>query len=508
MSDNLFEIFQSHAPADRSAEFLRTGGGRRLTYQDTDEMSGRFAQLFCGLGLRKGDRIAVQVEKSPEALMIYLAALRSGTVLLPLNTAYTASELAYFLGDAEPGLLICDPRRLETLQPIAALCGVPHVLTLNGEGEGTLVDESQSLAPDFGCVPAAADDLAAILYTSGTTGRSKGAMLSHENLSSNTLTLRDYWGFTSKDVLLHALPIFHTHGLFVATNCVLLSGARMIFLPKFDAEEVISLLPKATSMMGVPTFYTRLLANPNFTVETCKTVRLFISGSAPLLEETFNAFHERTGQKILERYGMTETTMSTSNPLKGERKAGTVGHALPGVSYKIADDTGKSLPDGEIGVLEVKGPNVFKGYWRNPEKTAEEFRPDGYFITGDMAQVGADGYLRIVGRSKDLIISGGFNVYPKEIETHIDQIEGVTETAVIGLPHPDFGEAVCAVVKRDPSGAPITEDKIISASKDALANFKVPKRVFFVDDLPRNAMGKVQKNALREEYKDTFAPVA
>jgi len=508
MSDNLFEIFQLHAPKDRRAEFLATESGRRLTYQDIDEMSGRFARLFADRGLKKGDRVAMQVGKSPEALMIYLAALRSGTVLLPLNTAYTDSELAYFLGDAEPGLLICDPRRAEGLRPIAASCGVPHVLTLDGAGAGSLVSDSENLDPDLGCVPAAADDLAAILYTSGTTGRSKGAMLSHENLGSNTLTLRDYWGFTSDDVLLHTLPIFHTHGLFVATNCVLLSGARMIFLSKFDADEVIRQLPNVTSMMGVPTFYTRLLANPNFTAETCKTIRLFISGSAPLLEETFTAFRERTGQSILERYGMTETTMNTSNPLNGERKAGTVGHALPGVSFRVADDSGKALPDGEIGILEVKGPNVFKGYWRNPEKTAAEFRPDGYFITGDMAQVGSDGYLRIVGRSKDLIISGGFNVYPKEIETHIDQIEGVAETAVIGLPHPDFGEAVCAVVKRDAAGMPVAEETIIKASKDALANFKVPKRVFFVEDLPRNAMGKVQKNVLRDEFKETFVSAA
>mgnify|MGYP000527789889 CR=1 FL=1 len=505
---NLYTQLTENFPADRTQTVLETPDGRTMSYGDFETGSGRIARLLIDCGVKPGDRVAAQIEKSPEALLLYLAVLRCGGVYLPLNTAYKGGEVAYFLGDAEPRVLVCDPKAEATLKETAAEAGTAVVLTLGTEGDGSLLERSRDLEADVDVVARDADDLAAILYTSGTTGRSKGAMLSHANLGSNTLTLRDAWGFTADDVLVHALPIFHTHGLFVATHCVLMSGARMLFLNRFDADTVIDLLPRATAMMGVPTFYTRLLASPRLTKEVCAGIRLFVSGSAPLLAETFKEFEERTGHRILERYGMTETTMNTSNPLNGERIAGTVGHPLPGVEVRIADEEGKPLPQGEVGILEVKGPNVFKGYWRNPEKTAEEFRPDGFFITGDLATIDARGYVQIVGRAKDLIISGGFNVYPKEVELCIDAIEGVGESAVIGLPHPDFGEAVVAVVKRDASGAEVTDASIQAVTKAELANFKVPKKVFFVDELPRNTMGKVQKNVLRDRFKDSFSTAA
>ncbi len=502
---NLYETLRQHFPADRSQAVLETPDGNTMSYAELEAGAGRIAQLLLDCGVQPGDRVAAQIEKSPEAILLYLAVLRCGGVYLPLNTAYKGGEVAYFLGDAEPRVLVCDPKAEANLRKTAAAAGTAEVLTLGNEGNGSLVERSRDLDPDVPVVARGADDLAAILYTSGTTGRSKGAMLSHDNLASNTLTLRDYWGFTKDDVLIHALPVFHTHGLFVATHCVLLSGSRMLFLNRFDADTVIDLLPRATAMMGVPTFYTRLLANPRLTREACAGIRLFVSGSAPLLAETFKEWEARTGHRILERYGMTETTMSTSNPLKGERIAGTVGHPLPGVEARIADADGRPLPQGEVGTLEVRGPNVFKGYWRNPEKTAEEFRPDGFFITGDLAMIDARGYIHIVGRAKDLIISGGFNVYPKEVEMLIDGIEGVEETAVIGLPHPDFGEAVVAVVKRAGKDPQVTAETIQTTAKAELANFKVPKQVYFVDELPRNAMGKVQKNMLRDQFKDSFA---
>jgi malonyl-CoA/methylmalonyl-CoA synthetase len=505
---NLYLQLTENFPGDRNRTVLETPEGRTMSYADFEAGSGRIAQLLQDCGVQPGDRVAAQIEKSPEALLLYLAVLRCGGVYLPLNTAYKGGEVAYFLGDAEPRVLVCDPQAEATLSETARQAGTEVVLTLGSDGAGSLIERSRDLDSDFETVPREPDDLAAILYTSGTTGRSKGAMLSHDNLASNTLTLRDYWGFTADDVLIHALPIFHTHGLFVATHCVLLSGARMLFLNRFDADTVIDLLPRATTMMGVPTFYTRLLASPRLTKEVCAGMRLFISGSAPLLPDTFEEFEERTGHRILERYGMTETTMSTSNPLKGERIAGTVGHPLPGVEARVTDEDGNPLPQGKVGVLEVKGPNVFKGYWRNPEKTAEEFRPDGFFITGDLATIDERGYVQIVGRAKDLIISGGFNVYPKEVELCIDGIEGVEESAVIGLPHPDFGEAVVAVVKRQDGGPEISAEDIQATAKDELANFKVPKKVFFVDELPRNTMGKVQKNALRDRYKDSFSSAA
>ena len=505
MNENLYALMESNFPADRSQTAMELADGSTYSYADLDEISGRFARLLMDKGVGKGDRVAVQVEKSPENVFLYLACMRMGGVYLPLNTAYTGSEIAYFLGDAEPTVAVCRPEVEEEFASIAERAGVPQVLTLGADGSGSLKVQAEGLDPDVGCIESEPDELAAILYTSGTTGRSKGAMLSHRNLGSNTLTLRDYWGFTKDDVLLHALPIFHTHGLFVATNCVLLAGAKMIFLPKFDADLAIELLPRCTSMMGVPTFYTRLLAHPKFGPEACRNMRLFVSGSAPLLEETFREFEERSGGfAILERYGMTETVMNTSNPLEGERRAGTVGFPLPGVEVRIADEEGKILGENEIGVLEVKGPNVFSGYWRMPEKTAEEFRSDGFFITGDVAKIDERGYVHIVGRAKDLVICGGYNVYPKEIELIVDDIPGIGESAVIGVPHPDFGEAVAAVATRD-GQAEVSEQDVIDLCKTKLANFKVPKRVYFVDELPRNTMGKVQKNQLRETYKDSFA---
>jgi malonyl-CoA/methylmalonyl-CoA synthetase len=505
MSDNLFELIRARFPDDLSTPFIETADGHAIGYGELETATGRLARLLADRGVAKGDRLAAIVEKSPEAVFLYLATLRAGAVYLPLNTAYTPAEIAYFLGDAEPKLTVCRPEAEAALAPLAAEAG-SALLTLGQAGDGSLIEESRELAPDFAPVPVARDDLAALLYTSGTTGRAKGAMMSHGNLASNALALHRIWGFEPDDVLLHALPIFHTHGLFVAINCVLLNGTKMLFLPKFDAEQVIGLLPRATVMMGVPTFYTRLLARPDFDAGVCAKMRLFVSGSAPLLEETFEAFRARTGQTILERYGMTETGMNTSNPLDGERRAGTVGFPLPEVEVRVCDEAGRILGTEEVGVLEVRGPNVFGGYWRLPEKTAEEFRDDGFFVTGDVAKIDARGYVHIVGRAKDLIISGGFNVYPKEVELVVDALDGVVESAVIGLAHPDFGEAVTAVVAR--AGEVPDETAVIQAAKATLANYKVPKKVFFVDELPRNAMGKVQKNALRERYAAAFGDPA
>ena len=505
---NLYALLQQHFPADRSQTVLETSDGHRMSYAELDAGAGRIARLLLDCGVQPGDRVAAQIEKSPEALLLYLAVLRAGAVYLPLNTAYKGGEVGYFLQDAEPRVLVCAPANEASLGDTARKAGVGTVLTLGEASDGSLLERSHGLDPEVDVAARHSDDLAAILYTSGTTGRSKGAMLSHGNLGSNTVTLRDAWGFTADDILVHALPIFHTHGLFVATHCVLLSGSRMLFVNRFDADTVLDLLPRATAMMGVPTFYTRLLASPRLTREACAGIRLFVSGSAPLLAETFKEFEARTGHRILERYGMTETTMITSNPLEGERIAGTVGFPLPGIEVRVADDDGRPLPQGEVGVLEVKGPNVFRGYWRQPEKTAAEFRKDGFFITGDVAMIDTRGYIHIVGRAKDLIISGGFNVYPKEIELCIDQIEGVQESAVIGVPHPDFGEAVVAVVKRNGGGPEVTAEAIQATAKAELANFKVPKKVFFVDELPRNTMGKVQKNLLRDRFKDSFSSAA
>ena len=475
--------------------------GRVWTYTDVERASGRIANLLVALGLRPGDRVAAQVEKTPEALLLYLATLRAGMVFLPLNPAYQRHEIEFFLSDAEPGLVVCRPQNRLLVAEMAARAGVAHVLELDDDGRGTLIAAAAPHADDFACVPRKPDDLAAILYTSGTTGRSKGAMLSHRNLAVNAEVLHAYWRFEPGDVLLHMLPIFHVHGLFIACHCALLNGSAMLFEPRFDARRALALLPQATVFMGVPTYYVRLLNEPGFTRASCGHMRLFVSGSAPLLQETFDAFCDRTGHTILERYGMTEGGMFSSNPYSGERRGGTVGFPLPGMQIRIADAAGQPIQPGAVGHIQVQGENVFMGYWRMPDKTREEFTDDGFFKTGDMGRFDRDGYLGIVGRSKDLIISGGLNVYPKEIEELIDALPGVAESAVIGLPHPDFGEAVNAVVVRrnDTSGAGLTESGIILALKSELANFKIPKRVFFVDALPRNAMGKVQKNLLRNQ---------
>ena len=502
---NLFITIQD-AVSDETKILFDTPSGAPASYGDFLALTGRLAAVLVDLGVRPDDRVAVQVEKSWQALALYLAALRAGAVFLPLNVGYTAAEIAYFLGDAEPALFVCRPEAHEALAGVAREAGVACVETLGIAGDGSLLDRARTKASDFTAVQRADDDLAAILYTSGTTGRSKGAMLTHENLRSNARALVQVWRFTSSDVLIHALPIFHTHGLFVATNVVLLSGASMIFMARFDADAVLAALPRATCLMGVPTFYTRLVEHSGLTRAATAHMRLFVSGAAPLLAETHRRFAELTGHAILERYGMTETNMITSNPYDGERVPGAVGFPLPGVSLRIADpDSGRLLPEGEIGVIEVKGPNVFKGYWRMPDKTAAEFRADGFFITGDLGRIDARGYVHIVGRGKDLVISGGYNVYPKEVEAEIDALPGVMESAVIGLPHPDFGEGVTAVVVRE-SGAAIDEHDVLTAIGDRLARFKQPKRVLFVDSLPRNTMGKVQKNLLRDAYKDLYVP--
>ncbi len=503
MTANLFDRIASSV-ADSGKTALETATGERHSYADLLSLSGRLANVLASRGVKPGDRVAAQVEKSPTALVLYLATLRAGAAFLPLNTAYTTAELDYFIGDAEPALVVCDPSKREGIAAVAQKSGA-EVETLDANGRGSLVDAASGQPEGFDTVARVDDDLAAILYTSGTTGRSKGAMLTHENLASNALTLKDAWRFSADDVLIHALPIYHTHGLFVASNVTLLSGASMIFLPKFDADEILRLMPRATVMMGVPTFYVRLLQHPGLTREATRHMRLFVSGSAPLLAETHREWQARTGHAILERYGMTETNMNASNPYDGERVAGTVGFPLPGVELRITDpDTGRELPQGEIGMIEVRGPNVFKGYWRMPEKTKAEFRDDGFFITGDLGKIDERGYVHIVGRGKDLIITGGFNVYPKEIETEIDAIPGVVESAVIGVPHPDFGEGVAAVVVKDKSSS-LSEKDVLGALNDRLAKFKLPKRVIFVDDLPRNTMGKVQKNLLRQEHEKLFA---
>ncbi|MBR0554522.1 malonyl-CoA synthase [Ciceribacter sp. L1K23] len=501
MSNHLFDAIRHAVRPD--SPFILGADGRSWTYGDMLEQSGRFASVLKTLGVQPGDRVAVQVEKSPEALMLYLGCVRAGAVYLPLNTGYTLAELDYFIGDAEPRLVVCTPAAKDGMAKLAANHHA-HVETLDDSGGGSLVDLARDGGSDFLDVERGPDDLAAILYTSGTTGRSKGAMLTHDNLLSNAATLRDHWRFTAADRLIHALPIFHTHGLFVASNVILLSGASMYFLPKFDADEVLRLMKTATAMMGVPTFYVRLAQHPGLTRETAAGMRLFVSGSAPLLAETHRSFEEKTGHAILERYGMTETNMNTSNPYDGDRIAGTVGFPLPGVSLRVTEpETGAPVADGETGMIEVKGPNVFKGYWRMPEKTAAEFRADGFFITGDLGKIDERGYVHIVGRGKDLVISGGYNIYPKEVETEIDQMPGVVETAVIGVPHPDFGEGVTAVVVKKP-GASIDERIILDGLKDRLARYKQPKRVIFVDDLPRNTMGKVQKNVLRDTYANLY----
>lgn len=498
MNANLYALFESRFPQDRTACCIETHDGLYYSWNDLDRATAKIANLLTGLNLPKGSRVAVQVEKSPEALMLYLATIRAGYVYLPLNTAYRAAEMEYFIGNAEPAVVVCTPENFGWVSQIAFKTGTKHVFTLSDHRQGSLLVRATHQSNRFETVERKPDDLAAILYTSGTTGRSKGAMLTHDNLASNAKVLQDYWHWQAGDVLLHALPLFHVHGLFVASHGALLNGSKMIFLPKFDSAEVMRHLPRSTVFMGVPTYYVRLLAAPTFGKEVCASMRLFVSGSAPLLTETFNEFAHRTGHTILERYGMSETTMLVSNPYEGKRIGGTVGLPLPGVSVRVVNSDGTNCAVDEIGDIQVKGPNVFKGYWRMPEKTAEEFTADGYFKTGDVGRFDTDGYLSIVGRGKDLIISGGYNVYPKEIESFIDEMDGVTESAVIGVPHPDFGEAVTAVIVAKPN-ASLSESDVIGFLKSKIANFKVPKQVFFVPELPRNTMGKVQKNVLREQ---------
>ena len=502
MNQNLYSQLAAHFPRDPAAPCMILPDGRVWTYGDVEHASARMANLIVELGLQPGDRVAAQVEKTPEALVLYLAAIRAGMVFLPLNPAYQRHELEHFLRDATPGLFVCRPQVRALADELAAKAGVSNVLELDDAGRGTLINAATPHADAFATVPRTGADLAAILYTSGTTGRSKGAMLSHRNLAHNAQTLHDYWHFQPGDVLLHMLPTFHVHGLFVACHTTLLNGSAMFFEPKFDAARAMQLLPQSTVMMGVPTFYVRLLHEPSFGRDVCRNMRLFVSGSAPLLKETFDEFKARTGHTILERYGMTEGGMFTSNPYEGERRGGTVGFPLPGTALRIVGAGGTAVKTGEVGSIQVKGENVFVGYWGMPEKTREEFTADGFFKTGDMGSWDADFYVTISGRSKDLVITGGLNVYPKEIEELIDAMPGVVESAVIGLPHPDFGEAVSAVVVRqkNPAGKALTESGIIAAIKDRLANFKVPKWVYLVDELPRNAMGKVQKNILRQEY--------
>jgi malonyl-CoA/methylmalonyl-CoA synthetase len=493
--------------ARQDHDFITTPEGRRYSYADALAMSARLAGALVSLGVQPGDRVAVQVDKSPEAILLYLACLRMGGVYLPLNTGYTADEIGYFLGDAEPTLFACRPASLDAARAIAGKTGCPNVETLGTDGSGSLMDLALKATSFDQVEPRDGNDLAAILYTSGTsgtTGRSKGAMLTHSNLASNSKSLTEAWQFTDSDRLIHALPIFHTHGLFVACNVVLMAGASLYFLSKFDVDAIIEAMPEGTAMMGVPTFYTRLLQDPRLNADLTSRMRLFTSGSAPLTAETHQEFERRTGHAILERYGMTETNMNTSNPYNGDRIAGTVGMPLPGVDVRVTDrETHTPVADGEIGMLEVRGPNVFKGYWRMPEKTKEELLEDGFFVTGDLALVDKRGYVHIVGRDKDLVISGGFNVYPKEVEQVIDEMGSVLESAVIGVPHPDFGEGVTAVVVPQP-GAAVTEAEVLAALAGHLAKYKQPKRVFFVDSLPRNTMGKVQKNQLRQKFNDIY----
>jgi len=499
---NLYAFIQSSLRAHANKTIF-VANDRAVSGVQLDEAVARYANALLSLDLQPGERLATQVEKSLDNVLLYLACLRVGAVYLPLNSAYRPSEVAYFLADASPKVFVVDPQRLAEMQPVATDAGVTSVFTLGIHGDGSLPTLAASQPSKADVVPRNTDDLAVICYTSGTTGRSKGAMITHGNLASNAQTLIDLWGFTSADVLLHALPLYHIHGLFVALHCALLSGATTLLQPRFDAKLAMQSLAHATVMMGVPTFYTRLLAEPSFNRDAVRNVRLFVSGSAPLLTETFTAFEQRTGQRILERYGMTETGMIASNPLVGERRAGTVGLPLPQVQVRVADEQGDAVATGEVGNVEVRGPNVFKGYWQQPEKTKAEFRSDGYFITGDLGIIEPDGYLRLVGRAKDLIISGGLNVYPKEIEDAIDALDGVGESAVFAIPHPDFGEAVAAAVTLT-ANSKLSSAEIIEALRTQLASFKTPKRIYILDELPRNAMSKVQKAALRERYKDEF----
>ena len=504
-NENLFAALRAAFPADLNATAVETDNGLNYSWQDIERATAMMANLLVSLKLPAGSRIAAQVEKSVEAMLLYLATLRAGYVFLPLNTAYQSAEIEYFIGNAEPAVVVCSKKNFGWVSKIAFKAGTQNVFTLDDDRTGSLLDRAMHCSDQHAVAVSSADDLAAILYTSGTTGRSKGAMLSHGNMLSNALVLKDYWAWKRGDVLIHALPIFHVHGLFVALHGALINGSKMIWCAKFDPKFVISKMPEATVFMGVPTLYVRLLNEKALDKNAVRNMRLFVAGSAPLLIETFNEWQARTGHTILERYGMSETAMLTSNPYTGERRGGTVGFTLPGVSLRVQGDDSKALGVDEIGGVQVKGPNVFKGYWRMPEKTKEEFTPDGFFKTGDVGKIDQRGYITIVGRSKDLIISGGYNVYPAEIEGYINELPGVAESALVGVPHPDFGEVGVAVVIAKP-GAALQADAIIASLKSKLANFKIPKQCFVVPELPRNTMGKVQKNLLREQYKSLFAP--
>jgi len=506
-NQNLFAALRAAFPADLDTVAIETDNGLNYSWRDLDRATAMLANLLQSLDLPDGARIGVQVDKSVEAMMLYLATLRAGYIFLPLNTAYQSAEMAYFIGDAEPAVVVCAPRNFGWVSKIAFTAGTQHVFTLGDDRNGSLLERAAHQSDQHAVLERRVDDLAAILYTSGTTGRSKGAMLSHGNLLSNALVLKDYWGWQPGDVLMHVLPIFHVHGLFVAVHGALLNGSKMIWMAKFEPRQVLQKLPHATVFMGVPTLYVRLLAEPGLDRQATRNMRLFIAGSAPLLIETFKEWQTRTGHTILERYGMSETAMLTSNPYapdarygnQSERRGGTVGFPLPGVQLRVQDDAGESLPAGQVGGIQVKGPNVFAGYWRMPEKTREEFTTDGFFKTGDVGRIDSDGYVTIVGRSKDLIISGGYNVYPAEIEAVINTLPGVFESAVVGVPDVDFGEVGVAVVIAKP-GERVEAANIVAALKTMLANFKVPKRCYVVQELPRNAMGKVQKNLLRSQY--------
>ena len=505
-NNNLFAALRAAFPAALDGIAIETDAGLNYSWRDLERSTAMMANLLQSLKLPAGSRVAVQVEKSVEAVMLYLATLRAGYVFLPLNTAYQSAEIEYFIGNAKPAVVVCSSKNFGWVSKIAFNAGTQNVFTLDDDRTGSLLTRAAHCSDQHeAAVVKSEDELAAILYTSGTTGRSKGAMLSHGNLLSNALVLKDYWGWKPDDVLIHALPIFHVHGLFVALHGALINGSKMIWFSKFDPKGVVKKLPDATVFMGVPTLYGRLLAEPGLDKAACRNIRLFVAGSAPLLLETFNDWQERTGHTILERYGMSETAMLTSNPYTGaERRGGTVGFALPGVSLRVQSDEGQTLPVGEIGAIQVKGPNVFKGYWHMPEKTKEEFTADGFFKTGDVGKIDERGYITIVGRSKDLIISGGYNVYPAEIEGYIKDMPGVAESALVGVPHPDFGEVGVAVVITKP-GVTLDADQLVADLKSKLANFKIPKQCFVLKELPRNAMGKVQKNVLREQYKDLFS---
>ena len=500
---NLFAALRAAFPKDLNTCAVETDSGLQYSWRDLDEATAMVANLLEFLELPKGARIAVQVEKSVEALVLYLATLRAGLVYLPLNTAYQSAEMAYFIEDAKPSVVVCSGRNFGWISKMAFLAGTAHVFTLNDDRTGSLLDRAAQFPRAHTIAQRQPGDLAAIIYTSGTTGRSKGAVLSHGNLLSNARVLQAYWDWKPGDVLIHALPIFHVHGLFVAIHGALINGSKMVWCAKFDPKVVLQHFPRATVFMGVPTLYVRLLAEAGLTAQATKHMRLFVSGSAPMLVDTHHQWQARTGHTILERYGMSETVMLTSNPGRaadGERKVGTGGRPLPGVQLRVRDEAGKDLPQGETGGIEVRGPNVFLGYWQMPEKTAQEFTADGFFKTGDVGRVDAQGYVTIVGRSKDLIISGGYNVYPAEIEDYINNLPGVAESAVVGVPDADFGEVGVAVIV-PLAGATVDPQQVIATLKSMLANFKVPKRCVVVAELPRNAMGKVQKNLLREQYR-------